>query len=818
MGDTFTSGRWAVDYGDTFKRIYRDTAVTPTVVDDANQWQADIKNLFDEPAQMDNDIPVSAQTPTEFTFGGIENGQQDAPWFMDPRHVKYLQGGAIQTANWTRTEGSENGIMRILYDNTTDPVESDIGKAIVHDTDSDSGVLVGFDITEGWLFVRPDSDAIGNSFNSTSGTLSITAGTANVGAQTAAADTGEYLWANPNSVTVFSVQTGTRGYAYQDGSKITNWPASIGLNADGEFDVLVLVKASDVLIDNGFLTFFARRGGALGDWFEADLSNGGRVTIPLTGNPNATNDGTGHHNAAWTAGSGATLLVGEIVDLDADSETAAVVVNVTTPAGATGDFDYVLIRDLSQFVNTDAVTAVDSGKTMTITTPTDLAPVTDTGVTLTHAEVASGRDINNGNGARPYSIDLDPNSLSWERVYQRLQYITRRGSTDQIDGINGESYRGSTLQIEYDTQTGAFTEGLVLTGTTSGATGTIVADHDAGADGDLILRAVRGTFVDGEEITDTSTGDADVNGTPRSIPTLKFAPLGNLAGTLWQGSPGMVPVLANIASGREQDYTLIDDDGVVQSPPNTVSVGATSVAVDDWVTIFRLAAAFPGGAIDRNEYTSHATLNAITDTTFEVQSAISQEAPPAGVIHVVYDTDLEHRYNYDSWTGSIFTLTTVPDGTADATDATGITLTDTGAGDFIVDGVLPGMIVENTTDGSFGIVKSRTATTITLDGIGLTGGTGDDWAISDAYQINKLFQAYDGSDVVWVPFIDLKILTGTTVSTTIIQSVDIETIFRCRQGPGQIADDPIVPFVAGGQIGTNGQSSPAVRTSDTISP
>ena len=819
MGDTFTSGRWAVDYGDTVKRVYRDTTVTATVVDDANQWQADIQDLFDEPAQSDNDIPISAQTPTEFTFGGIENGQQDAPWFVDPRHIKYLSGGAIQTSNWTRTEGSINGIMRIPYDNSTDPVESDIGKAIVHDADSDSGVLIGFDITDGFLYVRPDTDAIGNSFNSTSGTLSVTAGTANVGAQTAAADTGEYLWANPNSVTVFSVQTGTRGYAYQDGSKLTNWPAGIGLNADGEFDVLLMVKANDVLIDSGVITFFARRGAALGDWFEANLSNGGRVTIPLTGNPNLTNDGVGHHNAAWTAGSGATLLPGEIVDLNSDAETAAVVVNVTTPSAATGDFDYVLIRSLTQFSNSDAVTAVDSGKTMTITTPTNLNPVTDTGVTLTHGEVSGGRDINNGNGSRPYSIDLDPNNLSWERVYQRLQYLMRRGGTDPIDGINGESYRGETLQVEYITETGTFTEGLVVTAV-GGGTGTIVALHDDGTTGDMILRGVRNPSLFTGVITDSSTGSATID-TTRTIPTLKFAPLGNLAGTLWQGAPGMVPVLANIDAGREQDYTLIDDDGVVQSPPNTVSVGATSVAEDDWVTIYRLSAAFPTGAINKNEYTSHNTNNTDGGTTFEVTTAISQEAPPAGVIHVVYDTDQEHRYNYTSWTGSIFTLVTVPDGTVDGADATGITLTDTASGDFVNDGVLPGMIVENTTDSSWGVVKTvDSATVITLDGIGLTGGTEDDWDISDGYQINKLFQAYDNGDVVYVPFIDQKVLAadGTTVSTTIIQSATIETIFRVRQGPSQPADDPIVPFVAGGQIGANGQSSAAVRQSDTISP
>jgi len=816
MGTSISSGRWKVDYADTLKRVYRDTAVTPLVTDDVNVLQGDLQDLFDQPAQMDNDIPISAQTPTEFTVGGIESGQEDSPWFFDPRHLKYLSGGAIQTSNWTRTSTVENGIVRVPYDNSTDPVESDIGKIITHNVDSDEGTLVGFDIVDGFLYIRPTDDTAANDFDSSSGTFDVTAGTSGVGAQTAASDTGEYLWANPNSVNVLSVQTGTRPYVYSDGAKVTNWPAGIGLNADGEFDILLMVRAVDVLIDDGFATFFARRGAALGDWFEADLGNGGRVTIPLTGNPDLVNDGIGHHNATWTGGSGDTLLAGEIVDLNSDTEVAAVVVNVTTPAGATGDFDYVLIRGLTQFTTSDAVTAVTSGKTMTIGTVTDLAPVTDSDITFTHGEVGSGIDINNGAGARPYSIEVDPNLKSWERVYQRAKYIQRRGSTTQIDAINGEAYRGETLQVEYDTETGTFTEGLVVTAA-GGGTGTIVALHDDGATGDMILRAVRNSGGFTGVITDTSTGSATVAST-RSIPTLKFAPLGSMAGTLWQGAPGMVPVLLNIASGRAQDYSLVDDDGVVQNPPNTVSISANDTAVDDWVFIGRLDAAYPGGSLVKDEYASHATNNVAGDQTFEVGAAISQEAPPAGVIRVPFDPDVEDRYAYESWTGLIFTLVSIPLGTVTTPDPLGITLTDSTA-DFVNDGVIPGMMVRNTTDGSQGIVKTVTdGQNLILDGVGLTGGTEDDWDNADAYDINRLVQTYDAADDVYVPFLDVKVLAGTQVVTTIIQSADIETIVRDRQGPGQPADDPIRPFVAGGKITSTGQSSNIIRTPDTISP
>ncbi len=65
--------------------------------------------------------------------------------------------------------------------------------------------------------------------------------------------------------------------------------------------------------------------------------------------------------------------------------------------------------------------------------------------------------------------------------------------------------------LRYDGQTGNFTVGQVVTGTTSGAVGTIAADADGGTEGCLTLTAVTGTFQDNEAITDPITGAATVN-------------------------------------------------------------------------------------------------------------------------------------------------------------------------------------------------------------------------------------------------------------------------------------------------------------------
>jgi len=673
---------------------------------------------------------------------------------------------------------------------------------------------LGFDTVAGELYVRPATNAIGNSFNSTSGNFTVNSGT--IGAQTAAATTGEFLWTNPFSLAP-SLQPGTRIYVVQDGAKLGGaaWPAGIGLNKNGQNDFLLLVKVSDVLRDEGFATFFARRGGTVYSHFEGDLSGGGRVPIPLSPQANALNDGFGHYNVTWTGGGGAALLAGDIVAMNSDSEIAAIVANVTD-SGGTGDFDYFLIRSLNQLTAAAASAESPATKTMTLGTPTSLQPVTDATTISPIVHGAISKDILNGNGTRLYSIEVDPNSLSFVRVYRALQFMLRRGSTEQLDGMDGEQYTGSTLHINYSGQAGGeFSEGAVVYDSVTSAFGTVVADHASGTDGDIILRNTRGSFAETSVLWDaisSPTVTADID-TVRTVPTLSSAVLGNIAGGTYFGAPGMFFTLANIASGEEKLYQLVDDLGVTQTPPNTVPVAVTSMGTGDWVSVFRLDAALTsGGQIVKNEYTGHATNNNAGGTTYEVTTTISSEAPPDGVVSVVVSTDVEEQYWYASYATTVFTLVNITDVAESAGDTTGLTCT-RATGDWTADGVLPGMIIQNTTDGSRGIVKTVGTTTLTLEtqnnGQGLTGGAENDWDISDNIRINKLVADRDSLDT-YVPFLHAKNTAGTDETTTVIQSSPINVVVRVRQGK------VILPFTVGQTIGSAGMSQAAIRNLDTI--
>lgn len=60
------------------------------------------------------------------------------------------------------------------------------------------------------------------------------------------------------------------------------------------------------------------------------------------------------------------------------------------------------------------------------------------GITLAFGAVS--KDLGNGNGARSYECTINCNARPLGDVYEFLKYVTRGGSTTQIDGLNGEQF------------------------------------------------------------------------------------------------------------------------------------------------------------------------------------------------------------------------------------------------------------------------------------------------------------------------------------------------------------------------------------------
>lgn len=144
----------------------------------------------------------------------------------------------------------------------------------------------------------------------------------------------------------------------------------------------------------------------------------------------------------------------------------------------------------------------------------------DTDVAILGTATAWLRFKTNNNGAS-FGLTLGNAATKvWAITLVSGQMVTLEARVigRQRNGVNRAQYwigntgRRAVATLAYDTQTGNFTVGNVLTGGTSGATARIVADSDGGVTGTLSIQDIRGVFVDNEILTDGSTGSATCNG------------------------------------------------------------------------------------------------------------------------------------------------------------------------------------------------------------------------------------------------------------------------------------------------------------------
>lgn len=297
MADTILSNRWTVTYltENRQKTIRRDTTVSPTTIDSVNSIYSALQDLFDESAQMDDGVPMSAQTPTEYTIGLIDAGDKD-PWFIDRTSIEYLSGGALKSNSWTRSE-TNTGIVRITYSLsggfTTDFVTSDIGKTVTSAA-GDTGTLLDFNTTVSpkVAWIRPTNSTASNDWDSTSGEISVGSGTGNVN-QASAALSGESVWSNIYSLG--TLVSGTHLYVYQNDQVLRKYKDSANDWWDnGHIDILVTVKEVGSLVDGGNLTVLARKYSTLYDHYVINAQSG-RNPVPLasfTDGNNQTAEGT----------------------------------------------------------------------------------------------------------------------------------------------------------------------------------------------------------------------------------------------------------------------------------------------------------------------------------------------------------------------------------------------------------------------------------------------------------------------------------------------------------------------------------------------
>jgi hypothetical protein len=807
MSDTILGGDFTVYYEaeNRQKRIVWSGAATGTRT--ANELYSALQDLFDELNQLDDGTPMSAQTPTEYTIGIIDTGDDD-PWFIDDTTVEHITGGAITTSGWTRNTGTATGIVKIEYTVTTGFAGSDIGKTVTNATGGDSGTLLFYNETGAtkYAWIRPDTDAAANDWDSTSGQIDVTGGTTNVGTQSAAAIDGESLWAN--IFTLGTIEANTHIYVKQDGALLTAAEASTDWWADGQIDILVKVKGEDVEIDEGVVQVFARQATKSYSFFNTDLTNGGRNPIPLQTGDDLSNP-NGDRQMVLTVTNDA-WVVDEVMTDDSDSTIQGV---VTSYDAGTNTLQYYLIGDpLTDFsAGTGTFSGSGTGTGEAVNSTAVNGGVAG-GITVTHGSNETF-DVDENDTTENYSIVVDCNNNALSLVYERLQFLTRRGesSTGATDGIEGQFYLGSDYRLIYNAETGSVTEGSVVTQVSTGATGTVVAHNTT--DNILILRNSRGTFNTTNNVElDGSNYVTMTGGSATPITPISAAPFGTFLGGVFFGAPGVV--LDNVPAADATNYQLVDDNGNVVNPPNKVPVAVTNTRALDRIAVFRLLTA--GGLINKDQF-GGCTAHSIGDATLLCGSAIDVDTPgktTGGVLRIVDDDlDTEYRIRYSSWSGSTFTLA---NSTSTATAGTSDTA--------LVDTVL-----NLTTAAKVGDIVTTAAkgysyiTSITdADNAVMAGGTLSGFVSTDAYEINAIPVATTTSDNVYVPLLDVFETTGTDASpgnesTTLTYNADIDARVVARNATAETETTiPMLPYTADVTVTSNGLSNAVIRTKDRI--
>jgi hypothetical protein len=771
-----------------------------------NELYSALADLLDELNQMDDGSVISAQTPTEYTIGIIDPSDKD-PWFIDRTTVEHLTGGALKTNGWARVTGTNTGIVRITYTTGTNFITGDIGKTVTNATGGDTGTLLDF-ATVGatkYAWIRPTTSAAANDWDSTTGTITVTGGSAASVTQATAAVSGEMLWANIYNTGIATLVANTTLYVHQNGAKLSSYKGTFSWWPAGTFDVLILVKDVGTLIDSGYITVFARQPDTTYGHFITGLSSGGRNPIPLQTSSDLNNSNIGYRTFTGSSGSG-TFVVGEIIYTPAAGALAAatakaVVTAVSGSPGTTPTLTYYVIGDLTDFVNTDTIKGNTSTATCTAAAPSNTAIVSYTS-SIVHAHTTADIDENGANENYSITVDLN-NTYTVLEGYKWTQFLTRRGSTatTNTDGIEGEQYIGSDYRMTYTTLTGSIAEGTVVTGVTSGATGTVVS-HNTSAK-IIVLRNSRGTFSSGEILRRAASNEVSAI-VPTQITPVSAAPFGLFAGGTWFTAPGVV--LTNYLVGDTNRFQLTDDAGNTVLAPTKVTIQVSNTRAGDRVAVFRLTAA--GGIINKSEYLG--TAQSASATTLIVGSAISSDTPGkslGGIVRLVdVSASVEYRLRYNSYAGSTFTLASRAGLTADA-GSTSTILFDAAA-TLVTWGIKVGDLVNNLTEGVSAYVTAIT------DETHLVTNAVTDWT-GDSYEINTLPVATTTSDTVYVPLVDSYETTGSSgtpgnenSNATYVSNIPV--LVRARQA-GQI-----LPFETESTVTSTVMDVSVIRTPDTI--
>ena len=851
----------------TNKRVYHTTGTTVYSVNALYSWLMD---TFDELTYMDDPVPMSAQTPTEYTMIN--------EWFIDDAasyygSIKYLNGGAIKTSGYL----NKIQLVTLIASGYTDCVAADIGK-MVTDDGGNTGNLLAYNNTIRKWWVRWATTIAANSV------MDIPTGTGAGTSVNAASGSGEEWYANIYTLGTIEATPAPQIYVFQAGVVIAEWSNLTNWDR-GHIDVLIKIKEAGTEIDGAVVTIFARQSGDLYDNFEIDLTACGRNAIPLS-TADDLNEDTGEYYLLYDAESVAFTTIGQIITGGTSGATAELV--SATDWGTSGLLK--LRGKKGTYQDNETITGSTQGSATVNGTVGDTYLLYDAqtanftvGQTLTGGTSQAKRKIrgDQDDGATgKLVLQVDTAQTGANKTKQYKTFSDNETITDEGTGSAAANGTSTTIISGFGDVTIAFVNG---TATHGGTTGTFTPGERVTwptAQSGILLKDTGSAITLGNctnTTLNTLTVTGDLSGATcvcsqnlqsahtmdKNFEQQSAYPYDAIinAGNIYQAGRTLAQVYQYFKFICQEDstfamytvvsavITVLDGEEYIiaysgytpskSAPLGTFAGGKYFGAQGIWIEGMAAAQSYQytdsNGAI-RQPYTSvtvaitslvsgdkvgvfrttagvidetiyTSSTNTLGSTVFIMTGTLATDTPASGVVRTVQvSTNEKQRYRYASWTGSTLTLTTGASGTADS-GSTLTTLVDT-TGSFDVY-VKVGDRIRNTSDFSRGDVTAITSSSqLTAP---LSGGTLNTWSPANNFYTNKLDRAYaSGTDTAYIPFID-KEATAVSAEQSVLYSTDRNVLVRVRNKTGTI-----LPFETSGIVTTAGLSVAAIRTPDAI--
>jgi hypothetical protein len=264
---------------------------------------------------------------------------------------------------------------------------------------------------------------------------------------------------------------------------------------------------------------------------------------------------------------------------------------------------------------------------------------------ITNTEGYTGIDVTGDGVDEYYYSKWDTSTYSINQFYERTKYLSRRGSTSTLYGLNGNIFRGITHEIDVDNASGTFQ--AVEDVSWTGGTGQMFAIDSTTSPTKMWIQLLTGS-APGDNVTitgGTSSATCQVNVNVIERPVSKPF-VGASTGSAIIGSYGLGIETDDLSASDK----LFDLTNTQRIPPNNVTFTVYGlVSSEDRV----LVAPEDGGGIDYDQLSLNGALSS-GGTTVTISGSIPSDTPSSGTIRV-WDGTIYTRVTYSAWSGSSFT-------------------------------------------------------------------------------------------------------------------------------------------------------------------